>query len=149
MRRSFLELSIAVPDHCRGTLRGKAVDRCFETVIGGLADEDVDNRMLASAATKRLTAHADIAFQQRLVEQLGAAITAVTPPRGPTLYTTTALQQRLAWADGFLRFLKSARQPGDEAPLAAHHLDSVLPPLLQVFVVDPKALARTLEDSRL
>merc|ERR1719284_483773 len=124
VRRCFLELSIAVLDFCPRTLRGKAVDQSFETVIGGLADEDVDNRMLASEATKRLTTNADVGLQQRLVEQLGAAITAVAPPRGPTLDTTTALQQRLARADGFLRFLKGARQPGGETSLAAHHLDS-------------------------
>ena len=34
-------------DFCPRTLRGKAVDQSFETVIGGLADEDVDSRMPA------------------------------------------------------------------------------------------------------
>ena len=46
-------------DFCPRTLRGKAVDQSFETVIGGLADEDVDNRMLA----KRLTINADVGLQ--------------------------------------------------------------------------------------
>ena len=76
--RKSLVLCYAVLDHFRGTLRGKAVDQCFVTVIGGIADEDVKNGMLASATSARLTAPADVAVQQQLVEQLGAAVTAVT-----------------------------------------------------------------------
>ena len=79
MLRNSLVLCIAVLDHCRGKLRGKAVDQCFVTVTGGFADKDVDNGKLASAASKRLTAPANFAVQQRLVEQLGAAVAALAP----------------------------------------------------------------------
>ena len=52
--------------------------------------------MLASAASKRLSAPADIVFQQRHDGYLNAAISAVSPPRGSLLGTFIALQQRLS-----------------------------------------------------
>ena len=84
-------------------------------------------------------------LQQRRVEQLGAAITAVAPPRGPTLDTQPPRCKQRA---GTGRWLPSFSEGRSSARVERHRwLRIIWTPCsrlpLQVFVVEPKALART------
>ena len=151
VRRSLIRLSIKVLESCRRTLAGQALDACFEEVLGGIADDDEENRAMADGFLRRGLSgdvDADAEVAQRLVGRLAGALREVQPPEGARLDNRGGLGQRLARADGILCFLGRLRERSGPAGLPAHRVEEVLQPVLRLCALDPQGLRRTLTDSR-
>eukprot|EP00929_Paragymnodinium_shiwhaense_P038170 TRINITY_DN20220_c0_g2_i1.p1 TRINITY_DN20220_c0_g2~~TRINITY_DN20220_c0_g2_i1.p1 ORF type:complete len:1299 (+),score=332.46 TRINITY_DN20220_c0_g2_i1:72-3968(+) len=162
IRRAFLELSASMLEKCPRVFTGTpAAQTCLECIFAALADDDEANKSKAEAFLQRTVlaeageVHGHMLPQvfERLVVLLRelAPSPAGQPPQG--------FAQRLAYADGFLRFLNKLKMvsPCHSADAAAgpgfhisggQSLEAIVDALLRLCALNSEGMERTLQDTR-
>jgi len=156
VRRSFIQLSIAMLEWCRNTLKGESMDSCFDMVLSALSDESEDNRVMARQFLRGCAVDGrDAEVQRQIAERLISVIKAVQPSLGGVLDTRVGLEQRLSQAEGFLSFLVDSTcrcngiaEGAAASVLAPHHAEALLQPVLKLCTLDPNSLRNTFQDTR-